>query len=85
MPVSAIKSLTGHTIGAAGAMAAGACLMTLTQGALPPNPNLKKLGKGCELTHVTEPGHAFDGDYALINAFGFGGQNASLIFRRSNG
>ena len=83
LPVSATKSLTGHLIGAAGAVEAGACLLALVKGLLPPNPWLRKVAPGCELDHVTgTAARAFDGEYALSNSFGFGGQNASLVFRR---
>ena len=85
IPVSAIKSVTGHLIAAAGAMELGACLLPLMRGLLPPNPWLKRVGDGCELDHVNQPGRRFDGDYALSNSFGFGGQNASLVLRKYHG
>jgi 3-oxoacyl-[acyl-carrier-protein] synthase II len=85
MPVAAVKSVTGHLIGAAGAVEAGACLMTLTRGLIPPNPSLSKVASGCELMHVTGRAARYDGEYALSNSFGFGGQNAVLVFRRCNG
>lgn len=82
IPVSAIKSMTGHLIGAAGALEAAATVMTLYTGTVPPNPSLQQVGTGCELCHVTAPGTRCDGVYALSNSFGFGGQNAALVFRR---
>jgi 3-oxoacyl-[acyl-carrier-protein] synthase II len=85
IPVSATKSITGHLVAAAGAIEAGACLFALTRGMLPHNPWLEHIGIGCELHHVTFPGIAFQGEYALSNSFGFGGQNAALIFRRYDG
>ncbi|MFA6567036.1 MAG: beta-ketoacyl-[acyl-carrier-protein] synthase family protein [Victivallales bacterium] len=85
IPVSSTKSMTGHMIGAAGAVEAGASLLPLVLGVMPPNPNLKKFGKDCELNHVTGLEKRFAGEYVLSNSFGFGGQNASLVFRRYNG
>ena len=82
IPVSATKSVTGHLIGAAGALEAGASLLPLVKGVLPPNPNLDRVAKGCELNHVTRKGTAFTGEYVLSNSFGFGGQNAALALRR---
>jgi 3-oxoacyl-[acyl-carrier-protein] synthase II len=85
IPVAATKSVTGHLIGAAGAVEAGACLMTLNRGLIPPNPSLSKAATGCELMHVTGRAARFDGEYVLSNSFGFGGQNAALVFRRYDG
>lgn len=83
LPVSATKSVTGHLIGAAGAVEAGAGLLALVRGLLPPNPWLRKVAPGCELDHVTgTTPRPFGGEYVLSNSFGFGGQNASLLFRR---
>jgi len=81
IPVSSTKSVTGHLIAAAGAVEAGACLLALTKGVLPHNPCLERVGGGCELDHVAEPGRRLDGEYVMNNSFGFGGQNAALIFR----
>ena len=85
IPVSAVKALTGHLIAAAGAVQAAACLLPLLENVLPPNPSLSKVGSGCELCHVTQAGQPFKGEYVLSNSFGFGGQNATLIFRRAYG
>jgi 3-oxoacyl-[acyl-carrier-protein] synthase II len=85
IPVSATKSITGHLVAAAGAIEAGACLFALTRGTLPHNPWLEKTGTGCELHHVTSRDTVFQGEFALSNSFGFGGQNAALIFRRHDG
>jgi 3-oxoacyl-[acyl-carrier-protein] synthase II len=85
IPVSATKSITGHLVAAAGAIEAGACLFALARNLLPHNPWLEKIGIGCELHHVTSPGIPFNGEFALSNSFGFGGQNTALIFRRFDG
>ncbi len=81
IPVSATKSMTGHCIAAAGAVEVGACLLALVQGILPPNVSLDRVGKECELNHVTQIETAFEGEYVLTNSFGFGGQNAALVLR----
>jgi 3-oxoacyl-[acyl-carrier-protein] synthase II len=85
IPVSATKSVTGHLIGAAGAVELGASLLPLVRGSLPPNLSLERVGQGCELNHVTRPGDVFQGEYVLSNSFGFGGQNAVLVIRRPDG
>jgi 3-oxoacyl-[acyl-carrier-protein] synthase II len=82
IPVSATKSVTGHLIAAAGAVEVGACLLALNGGVIPHNPSLAKVGRGCELAHVTERDTRFDGEYVLTNSFGFGGQNCSLVLRK---
>jgi 3-oxoacyl-[acyl-carrier-protein] synthase II len=85
IPVAATKAVTGHLVGAAGAVELAACLLPLLEGKLPPNPSLEKVGRGCDLYHVTEPGIKWDGEYVLSNSFGFGGQNATLILRSFDG
>ncbi len=82
LPVSAAKSMTGHLIGASGAVEVAACLLAFVRGILPSNASLKRVGSGCELCHVTQPGTRFEGEYILKNSFGFGGQNAALVLRR---
>jgi 3-oxoacyl-[acyl-carrier-protein] synthase II len=85
IPVSSTKSVTGHLIGAAGAVEVGACLLALVEGTLPPNPCLEKVGQGCELNHVVASDEKLEGEYVLSNSFGFGGQNATLILRKYYG
>lgn len=85
IPVSSTKSTTGHLIAAAGAVEAGACLLALLGGWMPANRSLDKIDRGCELNHVVGEAARFDGEYVLSNSFGFGGQNATLVFRRYNG
>ena len=85
IPVSSTKSMTGHLIAAAGAVEVGACLLALVKGLLPPNPSLEKVDRNCELNHVTGAAAPFNGEYVLTNSFGFGGQNAALVLRRSDG
>lgn len=82
IPVAAVKSMTGHLIAAAGSLEIAASAFTLSSGIIPPNINLQKTGKGCELYHVTEKGFRRDCEYVLTNSFGFGGQNASMVLRK---
>jgi len=82
IPVSATKSMTGHLIGAAGPIELGACLLPLLKGILPPNPSMDRVGRGCELNHVTEAGTPWNGEYIVSNSFGFGGQNGVLVIRK---
>jgi 3-oxoacyl-[acyl-carrier-protein] synthase II len=82
IPVTANKSMTGHMIAASGAVEAVASAMTLHTRKVPPTINLTHPDPQCDLNHVTERGCDFDGRTVLSNSFGFGGQNATLIFRR---
>ena len=83
IPVSATKSMTGHLIAAAGAIEAVASVIAVNDNLLPANISLRNAGAGCELNHVKKTVSDFQGDYVLSNSFGFGGQNASLIFKRA--
>ena len=85
IPVSAIKSITGHLIAAAGAVEFVATVLATAEGTAPPNPWLRAAGDGCELAHVTGGPATISGEYSLSNSFGFGGQNATLIVRRHHG
>jgi 3-oxoacyl-[acyl-carrier-protein] synthase II len=80
--VSAVKSMTGHLIGACGAVETSAILMAFERNLLPPNPFLQRVGDGCELQHITESNVSYDGEYILKNSFGFGGQNAVIVLKR---
>jgi 3-oxoacyl-[acyl-carrier-protein] synthase II len=82
IPVTAVKSMMGHSIAAAGAIEVAACLYTFLRGMVPPNIGLEKVGAGCELDHVAGTARPFAAQRALTNSFGFGGQNASLILTR---
>jgi 3-oxoacyl-[acyl-carrier-protein] synthase II len=82
LPVSATKSMTGHLLGAAGALEAIFCIRAIEEGVLPPTINLEKLSPGCELDHVANEARKHDTKIALSNAFGFGGINVSLVLGR---
>jgi 3-oxoacyl-[acyl-carrier-protein] synthase II len=80
VPVTANKSMTGHLIAASGALEAAASALTLHTGWMPPTINLEHPDPQCDLDVVTGGGRAFDGQVVLSNSFGFGGQNATLVF-----
>jgi 3-oxoacyl-[acyl-carrier-protein] synthase II len=77
VPVSATKSMTGHMLGASGAVEAAMTVMSLASGILPPTANLEN--SDCQLNLVTEKREA-DVEYVVSNSFGFGGVNAVLVF-----
>ena len=83
MPVSATKSMTGHLLGAAGAVAAILCVRALETGLLPPTVNLDRPDPSCALDHVAHKARLHPARVILSNAFGFGGVNASLLLGRS--
>jgi 3-oxoacyl-[acyl-carrier-protein] synthase II len=82
LPVSATKSMTGHLLGAAGAVEAVLCIRALETGLLPPTINLDDPDPDCRLDHVANKARAARAQVALSNSFGFGGTNATLIFGR---
>jgi 3-oxoacyl-[acyl-carrier-protein] synthase II len=82
IPVHAVKSMTGHLIAASGAVEAVAAVLTIYQRCVPPTINLRKADDQCDLDYVANRSRGFTGDTVLSNSFGFGGQNATLIFRR---
>ena len=80
--VSSTKSMTGHMLGAAGAIEAMACLFALNEGIIPPTINLKEQDEACDLNCVPNTALKADVDLALSNSLGFGGHNACLAFRK---
>ena len=80
--VSATKSMTGHLLGAAGALEALLCIRALETGLLPPTINLDRVDPDCELDHVAGKARPCRARVALSNSFGFGGTNASLVVGR---
>ncbi|AVJ17276.1 beta-ketoacyl-ACP synthase II [Serratia rhizosphaerae] len=81
--VSSTKSMTGHLLGAAGAIESIFTVLALRDQAVPPTINLDNPDEGCDLDFVpNEARQTKDMEYTLCNSFGFGGTNGSLIFRR---
>ena len=79
-PTSSTKSVTGHLLGAAGAVEAVACALALNRGMLPPTINHEQPGPECDLDYVPNQARPAQIGAALSNSFGFGGQNAILTF-----
>ncbi len=80
--VSSTKSMTGHLLGGAGGLEAGITVYSLLHQTAPPTINLQNPDEGCNLNYVSRGPEQFAFEYALSNSFGFGGTNASLIFKR---
>lgn len=83
MPISSLKSYTGHTLGACGALEAWWSIMMMRDGWFAPTINLENVAEDCaELDYIRAEGRALDTDLVMSNNFAFGGINTSLIFRR---
>lgn len=82
IPVSSTKSMTGHLLGAAGAVESIICALSLRDGIVPPTANYKVPDPECDLDYVTEGARKADINVALSNVLGFGGHNASLCFKK---
>lgn len=80
--VSATKSMTGHLLGAAGGIEAVFSVKALFDGILPPTINIEELDEGCNLDYIQDKARELQVEYAMSNSFGFGGTNASLLFKR---
>jgi 3-oxoacyl-[acyl-carrier-protein] synthase II len=80
--VSSTKSMTGHLLGAAGGVEAVYSVKALETGIIPPTINLENPGEGCDLDYVPNVAREAKIDLAMSNGFGFGGTNATLVFRR---
>ena len=81
--VSSTKSMTGHMLGAAGAIEALACIMALKENILPPTINLNEHDEKCDLNYIPNKSLNSDITLALSNSLGFGGHNACLAFRKA--
>jgi 3-oxoacyl-[acyl-carrier-protein] synthase II len=85
LPLSSIKSMVGHLIGAAGAVEAAALALTLHKGVLPPTINQTTPDPVCDLDYVPNTAREIPVRTAISTSFGFGGQNAALVMRRFTG
>lgn len=83
LKITSIKSMIGHGLGAAGAQSAVAAVLSLREGVVPPTINYTP-DPEIDLPIVGNVAQKVDGDYALVNAFGFGGQNVVAVFGRVN-
>jgi len=83
VPVSSIKSMIGHTLGAAGAIEAAACVLAVQNGILPPTINYETPDPECPLDVVPNKARAVKISAAISNSFGFGGQNGVLVFSKA--
>lgn len=83
--VSSTKSMTGHLLGAAGAVEAAACVLALERGVVPPTINLEDQDPECQLDYVPLRARERRLQHAMSNSFGFGGTNATLIMSRFDG
>ncbi|HZS60561.1 MAG TPA: beta-ketoacyl-ACP synthase II [Gemmatimonadaceae bacterium] len=84
VPVSGTKGYYGHALGASGAIEAAICSLSLTHEWLPPTINLEEPDSECDLDYIPSVGRDQRVEHVLSNSFGFGGINASLVFRRVN-
>ncbi len=82
VPISSTKSMTGHLLGGAGGLEAGISVLALRDQILPPTVNQEKPDPACDLDYIPNKARKAEVTYALSNSFGFGGTNASLIFKR---
>jgi 3-oxoacyl-[acyl-carrier-protein] synthase II len=85
VPVSSTKSMTGHLLGGAGGLEAGISVLALRDQILPPTANYENPDPACDLDYVPNHSRKAEVRYALSNSFGFGGTNASLIFKLWDG
>lgn len=81
IPISSIKSMIGHTLGAAGALEAIVCVMAIREGIVPPTINYEYPDPDCDLDYVPNQARRVPVRVAISNSFGFGGHNVCLVFR----
>jgi len=84
IPISSTKSMTGHLLGASGALEAAISVLSIINGVLPPTINLETPDPECDLDYIPYVPRRGKVTTAMSNSFGFGGHNASLIFKQNN-
>ena len=84
VPISSTKSMTGHLLGAAGALEALVCVQTLQDNQLPPTINYTTPDPECDLDYVPNQARRVETEHVMSNSFGFGGHNATIILSRFN-
>lgn len=82
LAISSTKSMTGHLLGAAGGLEAGITALAIQNQVIPPTINLETADPDCDLDYVPHKKRSASVTYALSNSFGFGGTNASLLFKK---
>lgn len=82
IPMSSTKSMTGHLLGASGAIEAIACVKAMENSFIPPTIGLQHPDEDCDLDYVPNVGRAMNVEVAMSNSFGFGGHNATLVIKR---
>jgi len=82
IPLSSTKSMIGHLLGAAGAVEAIVCVKSLEEGFIPPTIGLIEKDEECDLDYVPNVGRKAQLKYAMSNSLGFGGHNATLLFKK---
>ena len=85
IPVSSTKSMTGHLMGAGGGIEAIACIQAMKNAIVPPTINLEHPDPECDLDYVPHEARRAELTVTMSNSFGFGGHNATLVFRRYDG
>jgi 3-oxoacyl-[acyl-carrier-protein] synthase II len=83
VPVSSIKSMLGHTMGAASAIEAAVCALAVRDDRIPPTVNFETPDPDCDLDYVPNTARNHPVPVAMNNAYAFGGNNASVIFRKA--
>ena len=84
-PISSTKSMTGHMLGATGALEAIVCTLALQNGVVPPTIHYQEADPECDLDYVPNTARKVELEYALSTNLGFGGHNACLAFKKYNG
>ena len=84
MSISSTKSMTGHLLGAAGGIEAIFSVLAIKEGIIPPTINIQTPDEDCDLDYVPDKARRQDVNVVLSNSLGFGGHNATLIFKNTH-